>query len=752
MDSNVKAKSGGKEQIIKSACAHHCGACCLWKIHVKDGVITRIEPDDSNEEPQLRGCLKGHALRQQVYAPDRLTYPLKRTGPRGAGLFKRVSWDEALDTVAAELTRIRNTYGNSAILTGGGGGNVSLVQGLTMALSRLLNMFGSYTDVWGWPSWEAATFAASANYGAVAVSNTRDDLLNSRLIIIWGIDPQATVHSTNTMWYLIQAREKGTKIICIDPRYTSTASTLADQWVPIIPGGDTAMAIAMAYVMISEKLHDQDFIERYTVGFEAFREYVLGTKDGVPKTPEWAEYYSGVPAVTIAQIGRDYATIRPGALLSGIAVGRAEFGEQFHRATATLAAMTGNVGVHGGEAGCCSLQDQTPFNPYPFKLGPGLGGGNYAANQVDKEARTRHLALPTYRVWGNPIPRSFARVHRSKIADAILKGKSGGYHADYKAFIVYNLNPVNQLPNTRKWHEALEKLEFMLVFEQFMTATARYADVVLPTCTILERNDLIASGATPYYGFLKKVIEPIGECKSQLEICTLLAPRLGIDPKLYNDKTDEEWVKQIAMGGGDVPDWEAFKEAAIYRIPMKEPCVAFKKQIDDLDNNPFLTPSGKIEIYSQLLADMNDPLLPPIPTYFEPIEGRHSPMAKTYPLQLITVRSPRRAHTQFETLPWLRELIANRAEISTIDAEARGINDGDMLRIYNSRGETRIAAKVTERIMPGVVNIPQGNWFKPDEHGVDRGGCPNTLSTEDYSPCGAYIWNTALVEVEKATD
>ncbi|MFC2002170.1 molybdopterin dinucleotide binding domain-containing protein, partial [Chloroflexota bacterium] len=256
----------------------------------------------------------------------------------------------------------------------------------------------------------------------------------------------------------------------------------------------------------------------------------------------------------------------------------------------------------------------------------------------------------------------------------------------------------------------------------------------------------------PFYGFLKKAIEPIGECKSQLEIFTLLAERLGIDPKEYNDKTDEEWVKQIATGGGDVPDWEEFKEKAIYRMPLKEPYISFKKQIDDPENNPFPTPSGKIEIYSQLLADMNDPLLPPIPTYFDPWEHRHSPLARIYPIQMITVRSQRRAHTQFDTLPWLREIIPNNAEINTTDAEARGIKDGDMLRIYNDRGEIRITATVTERIMPGVVNVLQGAWFKPDDKGIDRGGDPNTLCTEEVSPGGSFTWNTNLVEVEKARD
>jgi len=745
----MEKRAAGEEQVIRTACAHHCGGSCVWKVHIRDGVITRLEPDDDPSNDQLRGCMRAHALRQQVYAPDRLKYPLKRVGPRGSGQFERISWDEALDAVASELIRIRDAYGNAAIIAGGGSGNVTLVQGMMFAMARLLYMFGGCTDTWAWPSWEASTFATSVTYGTINTQNSRDDLLSSRLIILWGVDPVATIHSTNTMWYLARAKEAGAKVISIDPRYTSAAATVARQWIPIIPSTDTAMAIAMASVMINENLQDQAFLDRYTVGFEKFKDYVLGIPDGTRKTPQWAEQYTGVPAATIEQVARDYATTKPGALISGISPGRTAFGEQFHRATLTLAAMTGNVGVHGGEAGGRSLGDQVPYNAYPFRLGPGLTPGE---NPVDKEASVRPIAIPTYKSWGNKVPRSFARIHQNKVADAILKGRAGGYHADYKAFVVYNHNFVNQFPTTGKWHEALHKLEFMLDLEQFMTATARYADIVLPTCTILERNDLIVGGNKPSYAFLKKCIDPLWESKSQLEICSLLALRLGIDPKAYSDKTDEEWVQSIACGGGDVPDWGEFKENAIYRIPLKEPFISFKKEIEDPENNPFPTPSGKIEIYSQLLADKNDPLLPPVPTYFEPWEGRNSPLAKMYPLQLITARFQRRAHTQFETLPWLRELMPNRAEISCKDAEPRGIEDGDMLRIYNDRGEIRIAATVTERIMPGVVNVPQGAWFMPDENGIDRGGCPNTLCTEEYSPCGSYTWNTGLVEVEKAKD
>jgi len=735
-------EDGEVERVDATACASHCGGSCLMKVHVKDGVIIRIETDDG-EEPQLRCCLRGRAYRQRVYAPDRIKYPLKRVGPRGKGEFTRVSWDEAVGLVASELRRVKETYGPSAILVKTGGGDVTLLHGTGRIIERLLNLFGGYTGTWAYHSWEAATFASVVTYGTIAVANTRDDLLNSRWILMWGWNPSDTIQSTNTTWYLAQAREKGAKIVSVDPRYTDTTAAFADEWIPIKPSTDAAMMIAMAYVMIKENLQDQAFLNRYAVGFEQYREYVLGGIDGIPKKPEWAEGITGVPAATISRLAREYATIKPAALIAGIAPGRTAFGEQYHRAALVLAAMTGNVGIHGGECGGRCLGDQYPFNTYPFQLGPLMEVG---VNRVDAEAPLQKIALKRYTVGDRIVPRSSARVHISRLADALLKGRAGGYPSDYKLFYVTNSNPVDQLPYAKKWVEALNKLEFMVVQEQFMTSTARFADIIFPVSTFLEKNDIIASGATPFYGYLKKVIEPMPETKSQLEIAMALAERLGI--RDFNVKTDEEWVKEI-VSGSVIPDYEEFKRKGVYRIKLSEPYVAFREQIEAPESHPFPTASGKIEIYSQDLADMNDPLLPPIPKYIEPWEGPEDPLSKKYPLQLITTHFKRRAHSQFETLPWLRELQPQALMISSADAQLRNISDGDLVRVFNDRGEVIVPSKVTDRIMPGVVDLPEGAWFSPDERGVDRGGCANVLTTDRQSPCGAHVTNTALVEVEK---
>lgn len=727
-------ESNSPERIITTACSSHCGGRCLLKVHVKDGVITRIE-SDTGEEPQLRACVRCRAYRQRIYDADRLKYPMKRIGQRGEGKFERISWDEALDNVAGELSRMRRTHGPSSVLFLSGGGDAMQLHSARL-LGGLLAMTGGYTDKWGIQSFEGGLFASLATYGTLSSHNDFNDLLNSRLIVMWGWDPVNTIHETNTSWYLLQAKESGARIIAVDPRYTNSAAVLAHQWIPIRPGTDTAVLIAMAYVMIRENLYSQKFLDAYTVGFEYFRDYVLGNEDGVPKTPIWAQSISEVPAKTIEGLAKEYATTKPSALVGGIGPGRTPYGEQYHRAIKTLAAMTGNIGIPGGWSGRSSVP-QVQFGGNDFKLGKLPG----APNPLDSGAPSRKDGLPTLKSSDRR-----ARVHTAEVADAILRGKAGGYPADLKMALVMHTNPINQYPNTNKMVKAFEKLEFIAVAEQLMTATAMYADILLPVSTFMERNDITVGGVTPLYGYVKKIIEPLHESRSPLEICQGLATRLGVS--VYGNKTEDEWLREIVKGSY-IPDYDNFKREAIHRIKLDEPQVAFKKQIEDPDNHPFPTPSGKIEIYSQRLAEMNNPMIPPIPKYIEPWEGHLDVLVKKYPLQLITTHFKRRAHTQFERVPWLKELMPHAISINTRDAKSRGIRDGDFVRVFNDRGEMIVRAKVTERIMPGVVDLPQGAWYAPDQQGIDRGGCANVLTNDARSPGGATCHNTALVEIAR---
>jgi anaerobic dimethyl sulfoxide reductase subunit A len=312
-------------------------------------------------------------------------------------------------------------------------------------------------------------------------------------------------------------------------------------------------------------------------------------------------------------------------------------------------------------------------------------------------------------------------------------------------FIV-NTNYLNTQPNSNKIARALKALDFIVVQEQYMTASARYADIILPVTSFLERDDIGLGVGMPYCGFQRKVIEPLGECKPQNEIAKELAVRLGIPD--YDNRIGEEPLKEVSQRL-KIPDYKTFKENGVHWIEHSEPYVAFKKQIEDPENYPFATPSGKIEIYSQQIADMKNPRLPPIPTYIETWESVGDPLADKYPLQLVTKHAKRRANAQFDTVPWLRELIPQAISMHVNDAQNRGIQDGDLVRVFNDRGEVIIPARVTERVMPGVTILPAGAWYAPDKNGVDRGGCANVLTRDEPSPGGAFAYNTALVEIEK---
>jgi anaerobic dimethyl sulfoxide reductase subunit A len=725
------------EQVEPTVVCQHCGSICLLKVHTKGGVITRVEPDDG-AEPQLRACARGYALKQKVHDPTRVQYPMKRVGKRGEGKFERISWDEAFDTVAHELKRVRDTYGPQSILQIFGGGDIAMLNTAVLGI-RFFNMFGGSTTPWGMASFEGANLAALSMLGNfMSCGNSRDDLLNSKLIIMWGWNPAVTVANTNTTWYLSQAKEKGIKIVCVDPRHTESVAIYADQWIPIRPSTDAAMLIAMAHVIIRDGLDDKAFLERYTVGFDKYKAYVMGEEDGEPKTPEWAESITGVPAPVIEALAKEYATGKPAALITGIAPGRTAYGEQYHRAAVSLAAITGNTGVHGGHPGAYPGGFAAPVNPYSWLVIPPMPGDN----PVDALQQPRKLHMQ-----GEMMNPPSSMPHRALAADALLKGKAGGYPTDYKLFYMYTNNVLNQLPNSNKWAQALMQPEVVIIHEVFFNATARYADILLPASLSLERNDLTYGGATPFFGYMKMIVDPPGEAKSYFDFFKELAARFGIEGFL--DQTEDETIKGMLVFSPQVTDYEQFKKDAVLKIDLPEPHVGFKAQIDDPDTFKFGTPSGKIEIYSEQIADANVPGCPPIPKYINGWEGPGHVLVEKYPLQLITTHARRRSHTQLENVPWLLELEEHAIVMHTSDAESRGIRDGDQVLVFNDRGKVRIPARVTERIMPGVVDLGEGAWYKPDEDGVDVGGCANTLTSDIPSPGGSFAYNTSLVQVEK---
>jgi len=740
------------ETIVNSAGSHNCGGRCILKVHVKGGTITRISTDPKVDGPgdlALKACLRCRSYRDRLYHPDRLKYPMKRTGARGEGNFTRISWEEAADYIAAELNRIYTSYGPESVYVNYATGNAGVLSGNSF-IKRLLALKGGYLNYYNNYSNSCATWAMNYTYGDQNSGHSQEDWLNSKLIILWGFNPAETVFGTNTAYYLRLARDAGCKIVVIDPRHTETVTGLATQWIPIKPTTDNALMDAMAYVIITENLHDQAFLDKYCLGFDdehlppgipagqSYKSYVLGQGDDkIAKTPEWAEEITGVPRQVISELAREYAVTKPAAIMCGYGIQRHAYGEQPPRGAAVLSAITGNIGISGGSAGAMGY--------------PGYG----------RPPKVGSVGLP------NPIK---ASIPAYLWTDAIIRGTDMGKEdgvqgteklpSNIKA--IFNLAGnalINQHGNINRTANILKdehKAELIVVSEQFMTPSARFADILLPINTLMERVDMVTPWAWgDYILFMDKAIDTLYECKSEYGWISMLADRLGLGPQFTQNRTEEEWlgevIDQTRKNYPDLPSFEQFKKQGVYHIHYEKQHVAFRKQIEDPGNNPFATPSGKIEIFSPGLWAMNKPTeIPATPKYIPAWEGPNDPLTAKYPLQCIGPHSKRRVHSTFDNTFWMEEVSRQEMAINPVDAALRYLKNGDSVRVFNDRGELVIPVKITPRIMPGVVAIPQGAWWTPDEHGVDQRGCINVLTNHRPTPLAhANPQHTLLVEVTK---
>jgi anaerobic dimethyl sulfoxide reductase subunit A len=747
----------GDTYIVRAACpGHNCGGRCLLKMHISNGRITRIEtddrPGDTLEDPQLRACIRGRAYRRRQYHPDRLKYPMKRTGERGEGKFERISWDEAFDLLASEIKRVRNKYGNSALLVPYGTGSYNQINGRQTA-ARLINMLGGSLGYYNSYSWACISRATPYVYGTSVTGNQRQDWVNSKYIIMWGWNPAEMRDGTNSEFFIKKARENGAKVICIDPRMSMSAVALADEWIPIRPGTDVAMMSAMAYTIITEDLHDKDFIRRCCVGFdntqmpagcedkESYSDYILGLKDGIPKTPQWAEEICSVPAETIARIARDYATHKPAVLYQGYGMQRRAYGEQVVIAGCALPAITGNVGIPGGWAGGLALQadDGGPFwNVFPTGRNP------------------VQTSIPVF-LWTEAILRGTEMGPED--------GVRGAEKLDNNIKLIWNVASnilINQHADTNRSAKILKDtslVEFIAVQDQFMTPTAKFADLLLPVCTQLETwglQDGWKYGDEVIMG--TKVQEPSHETKSDYLICAELADRFGIREAYTENRTEKQWIEWAleryrATRFPDIPDLETLveKNEGIFTRKVDKPAVAFMNFRKEPENHPLNTPSGKVELFSKTLLDMGKPeTIPAVPKYIQEWESPFGEEAKSFPLQALGHHYMSRVHSTHDGIDWLEEAFPQRVFINPIDGEKRGIKDGEEVLIYNDRGKIMMPCRLTPKIMPGVVNIPQGAWWTPDKNGIDRRGNINVLTSHRWTPLAfGNAQHTIMVEVEK---
>lgn len=749
--STVAAKTAEEEVVIPTAGTTNCGGRCLVKAHVKDGTIVRISTDDVGEDsltnPQVRACLRGRSYRQFAYNPDRLKTPLKRVGKRGEGKFEEITWEEAIDTIYNETERITKKYGRASIYSNYASGNWAGICSGRVMFNKLMGLTGGYLGYYNTYSTAQTSIATPYTYGTGNTGNSLDSFVHSKLIILWGLNPAETIKG-NYNFYLKKAKEAGAKIYVVDPRYTDTAIALADEWFPIRPTTDNALMDAMTYVIITENLHDKEFLDKYCVGHdenhmpegvpegESLQSYILGEKDGVPKTPEWAEKICGLPANKIRQLAREYATTKPAALMQGWGPQRHMNGEQIVRGSTVLAALTGNVGVAGGWASGAGYFGRAKVATVPNVPNP-LG-----------------LSIPCF-TWTDAVVRGTEMTTKDRV-----RGLEEGQTLPSNIKMIYNLagnTLINQHSDVNRTKEILEDeslVEFIVVSDIFMTPSAKFADILLPSNTFFERYDV---ASVDDYAFLsQKAIDSLYDSKSDYEWLTMLAKKMGVEQELTEGKTEEDWAKWVIEETRkmepDFPTWEQMKKQGVYKWKIDKPIIAFEDQIKDPENNPFPTPSGKIEIFSKQLWDLNErDEVPAIPKHIAVGEGPESSLTEKFPLQLIGWHYKRRCHSTHDNNPWMEEAGKQEMWMNPVDAEKRGIKNGDMVKVFNDRGTVKIPVLVTSRIVPGVAAIPQGAWYTPDKDGVDIRGNINTLTTLEASPLAkGNPQHTNLVEVEKA--
>ncbi len=758
------------EKVVWSACTVNCESRCPLRMHVVDGEIRYVETDNTGDDNyeglhQVRACLRGRSMRRRVYNPDRLKFPMKRVGARGEGKFIRISWEEAFETISGSLKDIIGKYGNEAVYlnygTGTLGGTMtrSWPPGSTL-IARLMNCCGGYLNHYG--DYSSAQIAAGLNYtyGGWADGNSPSDIENSKLVVFFGNNPGETrLSGGGVTYYLAQAREKSNaRMIIIDPRYTDTAAGREDEWIPIRPGTDAALAAALAHVMITENLVDQPFLDKYCVGYDEktlpagapanghYKAYILGSgEDATAKTPEWASKITGITVDKIVKLAREIGQAKPAFIAQGWGPQRHANGELATRAIAMLAILTGNVGINGGNSGACE-----GFYSLPFVRMPAF------ENPVT-------TSIPFF-LWTDA-------VKRGPELTALKDGIRGKDKLSVPIKFIWNYagnSLINQHSEINRTHDILQddkQCEMIVVIDNHMTASARYADIILPDCTASEQMDFCldaSSGNMAYVIFADQVIKPRFECKNIYEMTSELAKRMGVEQKFTEGRTQEEWMRHLYQQSVQaipaLPDFDTFRQQGIFKQRDPEQHhVAYKSFREDPLANPLETPSGKIEIYSAALADIaakwqleKEDIIDPLPVYAAGFENYDDPLASRYPLQLTGFHFKGRVHSTYGNVDVLKAACRQEMWINPMDAAQRGITNGDMIRIFNDRGEVQIAAKVTPRMMPGVVALGEGAWYTPDSKRIDRAGSINVLTSQRPSPLAkGNPSHTNLVQVAK---
>lgn len=733
------------EKIFYSACLVNCGSRCPLKVHVKNDIITKISSEDGINEPafglhQIRPCLRGRAVRWRTYDPERLKYPMLRIGKRGEGKFKRISWDQAINLLADKLKYTINQYGNEAIYYQYGTGTTGANLSGRNVCKRFLSSIGGFLNYHGDYSSGQITAIQPYIYGN-AKDSLLDQIKHSDLVVMFGHNVAETrMSGGGQVTELFNAlAQSNARVIIIDPRRSESVVGYNAEWIPIIPGTDAALVAAIGYALLEEDKIDEAMLNRYCVGWNAdslpdsappfsdYKSYILGLGDDrTPKTPEWAAKKTGIPAAKIRQLALDIVNAKAAWISQGWGAQRWQNGEHTARAIMLLPIITGQFGKRGTNIGTWGGSVTYPV--------PGLNLLNPIKTSIPFFLWTKAIADPDSMTAKN----------------AYILGKDK-LDVGIKFLWSYASNVIgNQHADLNQTHQILQdesKCEFILVWDTHMTASARYADLLLPDVSSVESNDLInnsyATGAYHYFIRMQRAIKPLWENRPAYEVLTELAEKMGVKEKFTQGRTQDEWIaysyERMRKQNPDLPPFADTDGMGVIdrKLADSDAQIALKDFRDDPINQPLNTPSGKIEIYSEALAKIagewefdEQDMLYPIPAYLPAIEGSEDiAMRQKYPLQMIGFHIKGHCHSSYSNLPQLREAVASSIWINPLDAEQRQIKHGQLVEVFNDRGRLYIPAKVTPRILPGVIAIPQGLWAKTNAAGIDIGGCVNRLTS-----------------------
>ena len=682
------------EKKVYSGCAlcyHSCGT----EVTVRDGKVVDVQGQKSHPLNQGRICPKGRATVEHIYHPDRLRHPLKKVG----GKFERISWDQALDEIAQKLSSLKDEFGPQQLGMFCGSVGVENIE-----MVALTHRFKAAFGTSNYFSVESICYRMRIRCRQMTFGKYPVEELNSKLYVLWGHNP---AESDFPLALAIgENLKKGAKVVVIDPKRIPLADH-AEMYLKIRPGTDGALALALMNVIIEEDLYDHEFVDKWTYGFDRLVPHVK------PYTPEWAENITWIPAGEIRKLARLFATTKGAGLYQGTCTQDQQAnGTQTDRAIAILQTIVGGINVPGG-----------------WVISPRLRLKNLGLPIEDQPLGTDKYPL-FYELWGRTSPYGIVNMVPESIPGTL------------KSFMVLGGNPVVTMPDTNAFREAFKKLKFMVVYEQFMSETAQLADYVLPATSHLEGWSLAYNynvcHCLPYLMIREKAIEPLGECRSVLELYQGLSQRLGF---------------------GDVFPWADEKELVKDEL---EPCELkfdhlnrekpggdfYQETVYETRQGDFMTPEGKVEIYSKALEEIG---FDPLPTYLEPDKSPQGKLwdklGEKYPLIIsMGQRNIYYTNSQMHHVKSLqKESPFPKAEMGPETAEKYGVSHGEDIFIETDRGRARMKAWVDERVAEGVLLVPHG-W--PGE-----GNCNLLSDCTNREPIMGYpTWKSALCNIRPAND